>query len=61
MENELVVLNGDLSLLEDGDLVQGYIGRELVLQAVDLDELLIQGFLVEWSWKNSSVQCWTYC
>ena len=46
MEHELVILDGDLSLLEDGDLVQGYIGREFILQSVYLDELLIQGLLV---------------
>ena len=31
VENELVVFDGDLSLLEDGDLAQGDIRGELIL------------------------------
>ena len=42
----MLSLNRNLSLLEDGDLVERNIGGEFVLQAVDVDELAVELFLV---------------
>ena len=39
-------LNRDFSLLKDGDFVQWNIRSQLVLQAIDVDELAVELFLV---------------
>ncbi len=45
MEHQLTVLNGSL-LLQNGDLLQWYIGCQLILKAVYLDELPVEFFFV---------------
>ena len=42
----LLSLNRDFTLLKDSDFVERHIGRKLVLQAVDVDELAVELFLV---------------
>lgn len=42
----LLSLNRDFSLLKDSDFVERHIGRKLVLQAIDVDELAVEFFLV---------------
>ena len=42
----LLSLNRDFTLLEDGDFVERNIWSQLVLQAIDVDELAVELFLV---------------
>ena len=42
----LLSLNRDFTLLKDGDFIQWNIRSQLVLQAIDVDELAVEFFLV---------------
>lgn len=42
----LLSLNRDFTLLKDGDFIQWNIRSKLVLQAIDVDELAVELFLV---------------
>ena len=46
VEDELVVLDGDLSLLEDSDFIKRHIWSQLVLQAIYLNKLLVELLLI---------------
>ena len=42
----LLSLNRDFTLLKDGDFIQWNIRSQLILQAIDVDELAVELFLV---------------
>ena len=44
--DDFSVFDINLAFLQDGDFIQGHIGSELVLQAVDVDELTVEFFFV---------------
>ena len=46
MPDHLPFLHRNLTLLKDGNLIQRHIRCEFILQAVDLDELAVQLFLI---------------
>ncbi len=44
--HDFTVFDVNLAFLQDGDFIQGHIGSELALEAVDVDELAVQLFFV---------------